>query len=201
MRKIASLLVLILILAACGGTAQSEGEDTSSGPPAITGQTDERIQAIADLLNYEADQSEDSARRAIRVTYADRVDHHNADGSIHYGVHYIVVVAADAGDAVSLSAAQDVAGRIFQLTTEHVFPTHPKITHMGVQIIESDAWFVGGHEVGGIYFHVASRAALEQVAAHASSGPEQFLAVASENRISGGWLQGLINELQRLRNP
>lgn len=188
MRRIASLLVFVLLLVACGGTTADSGSDETGtdGPPAITGQTDERVQAIADLLNYEADQSDDPARAAIRVTYAERVDHYRADGSVHYGVHYIVSIATDAGEPEALDVAEDVAARIFQLTTEHVFETHPVITHMGVQIIDPDAWFIGGHDKGSLRFYVASREALERVAAQPVATPQSFLNVANASSVSGG---------------
>ena len=185
MRKTVLLLAMLLLLAACGAS-DGAAEDAVDDLTVITGDTDERIQRIADLLNEEADQSGDSVRAAIRVTYAERVDHYAADGSVHYGIHYIVMIATDAGSPEAIHIAEEVAGRIFMLTTEHVFPTHPIITHMGVQIIDPDAWFIGGHDKGSLRFYVAGRQDLERVADQPYAAPESFLNVANKNTVSGG---------------
>lgn len=199
-RTVLVLCVVGLFVAACGPIPEPKTSVDDPVVPVIEGSTDRRVQTIADTLNYEADISTDPGRAAIRVTYAEKVNHSGAQQQPNYGIHYIVTIAADAGDTYDLDIAKEVAGTLFMLTTQHVISVNPLVSHMGVEIIEPDAWFVGGHERGGIRFWVRARASLEEVANQPNATLDMYLG-SDGDRISGRWLQDLLNELARLRNP
>lgn len=172
--------VLMMLLAACSA-------DSAEVAATDTNVTQTAIQSIVDELNAEADASSDPARAAVRVTYGERVDHFDQFGAVHYGIHYIVMVATDGGSDLETDAiAEDIAGRIFEMTTEQVFSTNRRITHMGVQITEADFWMIGGHEIGAIHIYVGGRDDLEGVARDADATPADYLFVTSQDRLTGG---------------
>ena len=184
--RIATLLVLLsALLTACTATSTEEVDgDVAAEQDALSD-----AEQIAAELNAEADASTDPARQAVRVTYAERVPHHRADGGVHYGVHYVVMIATDAGsDLKTRSIAEHVAGRLFQMTTEQMFSADSSITHMGVQVIDADFWIIGGHVRGEVTAYIAVREDLERVQGQTISSPESFLRVATRNRLDGqGW--------------
>jgi len=179
------------LIGGCGGGSES-GEKLL---PEITGTTQEKILLIAGRVTYESE-------GLVTVAYAETPRHQNAAGQSYYGVHYNMFVTkrADLITQQDKERVRDLAGRLFQLTTIHVLAREPDFSHMGVQVFDPDAWFVGGHERGSVRIFIAQKTTL--LTRTENNSLEIWLRSASETEeviISSGALEELIRQLNEAR--
>jgi len=194
------LIILSILL---GGalflkSAYPEGQPTiSNGDQIIAGFTapangnsTDTARAIAYFITQKSD-------GLLAVPYVEIPDH----GGGIFGVHYNVVITknAETMNEADRKAVRELAGEIFKLTTKYIIdPAPTSLTHMGVQIIDPDIWWWGGHERGSARIFIAARDALSKVPDSASG--TQWLEAASENPqklVMDSTLQDLLERLRR----
>lgn len=187
------LASLMFLLVGCGGDDSTISDsDAPNISESIVGTPDEKVQQIARLVTSEY-------AGQLLVSYAENPVHHTEDGRIHYGSHYIIFVLpqTEPTPQVSEQTWRTAVGRLYQLTYEHILRDDFDFTHSGVQVIEPDAWLIGGHKRGAIIMFEADETELAKTAF--PQNPLSWTFAASENQLNGENFFGLLVELARLQ--
>lgn len=190
---VAFLFILGFVACSSGDTTLNSDEALpalSEGD--IAGTPDEMVQVIAKIVSQEHEDH-------LIVSYAENPPHRAANGSIFYGSHYIIFVLPEETATASETEAvwREAVGRLYQLTYEYILRPQDEFTHAGVQVIESDAWLIGGHNRGSIIMFEASEQALARVPF--DRNPSLWTNAANEQRLNGANFYALLAELERLR--
>lgn len=125
----------------------------------------DKARAIGELVTQESN-------GLVHVSYVVIPSHGISQntGHEHFGVHYSMQILrrSDLVTGQELNRAKELAGRIFQLTTKHIIADNHDVTHMGVQIVDPDAWFWDGTDA---HLYIATRDVLTSLPenAHASA--------------------------------
>ncbi|MEX2145356.1 MAG: hypothetical protein WD712_03250 [Candidatus Spechtbacterales bacterium] len=157
-------------------------------PPA----TDRSADVAREIADYITLKSEG----LLAVPYTEIPDHGNGT----FGVHYNAFITKTASEMTGADEARvrELIGEIFGLTTLHILKdSGPSLTHMGVQVIDPDIWWWGGHERGSSRIYIASKNDLLRISAPLGA---QWLEAARENPqtlVMTGTLQELLERLQK----
>lgn len=150
-RAIILIIAFAMLLSACTAnaqTAETEAAEVESNVVTIEDiESAERGKEKARLIAQYATQESDGL---IFVNYSDIPSHgvSQQTGSEFFGVHYSMVILKHSEEFTPQDAdtAKQLAGMIFKLTAQHLLRGTPAITHMGVQIVNPDAWFWQGQD-------------------------------------------------------
>lgn len=148
-KRLSVLIATMLILSACTANAQTT-ETTEAESNVITVEDienaergKEKARLIAQYVTQESD-------GLVFVTYSDIPSHgvSQETGKEFFGLHYSLTLLRHSDEVTSedMSNAELLAGRIFELSTQHILKDSPAITHMGVQIVNPNAWFWEGQD-------------------------------------------------------
>lgn len=186
------LMILMFVLVGCGGNNPATSDEKTPTVLNISGTPDEKVQQIAQIVTAEY-------AGQLVVSYAENPEHRLLSGRIYYGSHYIILVLpqTEPEPQISEQTWKTAVGRLYQLTYEHILRDEREFTHAGVQVIEPDAWLIGGHNRGAIIMFEAAEEDLEKVSS--SPYPSLWLAATSEQRLNGANFQALLIELTRLQ--
>lgn len=186
------------MLATSCSTQTKTDTDSIYGPDATISdiENEERAIETARLIGRFVGQESDGL---IFVSFVKIPSHgiSSASGNEHYGMHYSmnILKRSDALTDEDEEKAHELAGRIFQLTTEYILKENHDISHMGVQIVNPDAWFWTGTDA---HLYIAPRGELidvDQDLPHA-----EWFNIASDTPITmltESQLQNLLRELEK----
>lgn len=194
------LVVMSAVLYKYGDEAISFSIESKSSPSTpvtikpenISGTPDEKVQQIAQVITAEY-------AGKLLVSYAENPEHYTADGRLHYGSHYIIFILPQAEPTPEISEQtwKTAVGRVYQLTYEHILRDDPDFTHAGVQVVEPDAWLIGGHSRGSIVMFEAAEEALARTPS--PKDPFSWTFGATEQELNGTNFYALLVELERLQ--
>lgn len=117
--------------------------------PDIFGTPEKKVRIIAD---YIAKVSNGLLVVPHAIAAPHRMTRKGPEGKItvitHFGAHYnvFIIKRSDLLTDEDMEESLNFVGRLFQLTTEHIFAKEEGFTHIGVQVFPPNTWSFGGHK-------------------------------------------------------